>query len=92
MRLIGKKPTIDHDPNEFSREADELKPVRFWLLRRIVVFVSCLAMIGAGGWLIRPSLWGLDKWPAGWAVLLAGGLIGTGLAILWTDYIELSDT
>jgi hypothetical protein len=87
MKLLGKKPTIDHDPNEFGQ-----KPVRFWLMRRMVMFVLCLAMIGVGGWLIRPSLWGYDQWPSGWAMLVAGGLIGTGIGILWTDYIELSDT
>jgi len=84
MKLLGKKPTIDHDPNEFGQ-----KPVRFWLLRRVVCFILCMAAIGGGLWFLRPMLAG--DWPGKWPALIGVGLLGAGLTWLWSDFIEQSE-
>lgn len=87
MKLLGKKPTIDHDPDEFGQ-----KPVRFWLLRRVICFLLAISAVGTGCWMLSPMVL---QWPdrilPGWYSVAALGLIGAGVTWLWTDFIEQSE-
>ncbi|WNJ88458.1 hypothetical protein [Bosea sp. 685] len=63
--------------------------MRFFVLRRLISLIICLALIAAGAWLFRPILDG--GWPSGRMALIAAGMIGIGVAWLWSDYIERGD-
>lgn len=63
--------------------------MRFSALRRLISLVLCLAMIGSGIWLFSPVFSG--TWPHKWVMLAAAGLIGLGIAWLWSDYAEQNE-
>lgn len=64
--------------------------MRFFVLRRLISLIICLALIAAGVWLFHPVLYG--EWPSRRVALIGAGMLGIGVAWLWSDYIERSDS
>lgn len=63
--------------------------IRFRTLRRLILLALCLALIVCGVWLFRPVFSG--GWPDGRVALVGAGMIGIGIGVLWTDFIEAGD-